>query len=625
MYYQFSADDAYRFADHQGIKAHRKGDELHFEYCPNCHGGNGAKRDKYTFSINLNSGQCKCLRSSCGYVGNMVTIAKDFDFELPSEYQEYVKPQKKYRKFKKREKPIEPKNEAIRYLESRGISEATAKRYEITVQNNNPNVLVFPFYDENGNLQYIKYRKTDFDKAKDKGSKEWSEPGCKPILFGMKQCNLENKTLVITEGQMDSLSVIESGIENAVSVPNGCNGFTWIPYCWDWVNNFETIIVFGDYEKGKITLLNDIQRRFKLKIKHVHPEDYRDCKDANDILRKYGKEAVKHAVENAKLVPMRKVIPLNEVQKVDINSLEKMKTGIRELDIALSGGIVFGMLAIIAGKRGDGKSTLASGIIKSALEQNYKCFVYSGELPNHMFRAWLDFQIAGKNHIEKNRGFNGETIGMITNQTTKTLNEWYDDVIYMYDNTITDDDEEQDDLLKIISDTIMQYGVRVILIDNLMTAVEMDASESSDKYDKQSNFVKKLARIALRFNVIIILVAHRRKNSFTKDANDEVSGSADITNLAGYVINYDRDDKIEKSQRKISLTKNRITGRLITDGIVSDYEPLSKRVYTRYEKEDLEYASWELPQRKRNLNVSEQKPSQPHYDWEMNVEDTPFQ
>ena len=78
---------------------------------------------------------------------------------------------------------------------------------------------------------------------------------------------------------MDSLSVSNCGIDNAVSVPTGAKGFTWVPYCYDWiVNNFETIIVFGDYEKGQISLLEEISKRFrkKLVVKHVRENDYKD-------------------------------------------------------------------------------------------------------------------------------------------------------------------------------------------------------------------------------------------------------------------------------------------------------------------------------------------------------------
>ena len=62
--------------------------------------------------------------------------------------------------------------------------------------------MVFPFLDEKGNMPFIKYRKTDFNPAVDKG-KEWCEANCKPILFGMYQCNLDNKTLVLTERQIE--------------------------------------------------------------------------------------------------------------------------------------------------------------------------------------------------------------------------------------------------------------------------------------------------------------------------------------------------------------------------------------------------------------------------------------
>lgn len=225
MIYNFKEEDAYEFARFVGSPVKRHGDELRFtQYCPYCHGGNGSKRDKDTFSINLRTGQFKCLRSSCGITGNMITLARDFDFNLGTQVMEYYQPRKKYRKLKTPDKPIIPKDPAVKYLESRGISEDVAKEYEITTQNDSDNVLVFPFYDEKGKMQFVKYRKTDFDKSKDK-NKEWCEADCKPILFGMKQCE-DFTRLVITEGQLDSLSVATAGIKNAVSVPTGAKGFT---------------------------------------------------------------------------------------------------------------------------------------------------------------------------------------------------------------------------------------------------------------------------------------------------------------------------------------------------------------------------------------------------------------
>ena len=182
MQYEFKEQDAWDFARHIGVQPKPRGDELHFLLCPYCRGGKS--HDKYTFSINLKTGQFKCMRDSCGIAGNMVTLAKDFNFDLGGEFGEYLRPKKKYRKLKTPEKPIEPKPNAIAYMNSRGISEEICKKYELTVQTEHDNILVFPFYDQAGHLQFGKYRQTDFDKERDK-NKEWCEPNCRPILFGI--------------------------------------------------------------------------------------------------------------------------------------------------------------------------------------------------------------------------------------------------------------------------------------------------------------------------------------------------------------------------------------------------------------------------------------------------------
>lgn len=72
--YEFKEDDAYSFAHHVHIQAKPRGQELQFLHCPYCRGGKGGK-DKGTFSINLRTGQFKCLRSSCSISGNMITLA----------------------------------------------------------------------------------------------------------------------------------------------------------------------------------------------------------------------------------------------------------------------------------------------------------------------------------------------------------------------------------------------------------------------------------------------------------------------------------------------------------------------------------------------------------------------
>lgn len=575
--YEFNAEDAIRFARHVNISTAVRGDELFFKTCPFCHGR--GKRNEKTFSINLKTGQFCCFRESCRRTGNMIDLAREFDFSLGNMVDEYYSPKKQFRQLKTPKEPIVPKDSAIEFLAKRGISREIAVKYQITSRPDMPNVLCMPFLDENGVWRFVKYRKTDFNPAKD-NNKEWCEANCKPILYGMYQCNLENDTLIITEGQMDSLSVSECGIENAVSVPTGANGFTWIPYCWNWVNHFKKIIVFGDHEKGHITLLDDIKSRFKSEIYHVREEDYKDCKDANEILLKYGKEQVKKCIANAVKVPLPYLLDIENIEDINIYDIEKMPTGIHDLDYMLYGGLPMPSLTVVTGKRSEGKSTFTSQIIANALENNYNCLVYSGELDARTFKSGIYKQLAGRNHtfLYKNK-FGNE--GYEVSKSNKVLiSNWINGRLKVLDNSQIGSNNTVG-LLEAIETSIQQYGTRVILLDNLMTALSSLAERNAEKYDLQSQFTQDLTTMAMKYNVLIILVAHKRKNSNGGDEMDDIMGTSDIANLSSVIIGYSRgrEDECAENQRMLKLLKNRIFGKVCFRGWVVDFDEHSNRIY----------------------------------------------
>ena len=561
--YDFKKSDVFDFASFISADTREKGEELFFKHCPHCGGGDSNDRD--TFSVNLRTGAFKCFRATCNYQGHFVELARDFGFRLDDGSQ------KKYRKLP--QKKIETKPKAVEYLESRGISAEVARRYKITTQTGRDNILVFPFYDDQGVMQFVKYRKTDFDRSRDK-NKEWCEADTMPILFGMAQCE-DFTRLVITEGQLDSLSLATAGIKNAVSVPTGAVGFTWLANCWDWINRFEEIVVFGDCEKGKITLIETLEKRLQKKVKCVRMEDYLCEKDANDILRKYGAAALVKAVENAELREVRFVKRLAAVEAVNLRDLPKIKTGIAPLD-RVCGGLLRGHVILLSGKRGEGKSTFMSQMVAEAIEQDNAVFVYSGELPDYHFKNWLDLQIAGGNHIETIRNEYGDNEYYLSAHTVETINRWYYDRAYIFDNSAVSDDEYEG-LIKVMVDAICRYDIKLCCIDNLMTA--MDGDPNTDLYRQQSQFVKKLERIAQQYDVAIILVAHPKKTNNAFD-NDTVSGSADITNAVSFVLNYQRADTADECDSLLMVTKNRMNGKLLTgdNAIKLYYSDKSKRV-----------------------------------------------
>lgn len=545
--YQFNPEDAERFAREQGQRFRRVRDEITFTWCPYCHGD---QKDKNTFSINKNTGQFECKRASCGAKGNMITLARDFNFSLGRDVDAYYATadyaNRQYRRFRNAHRNIEVRDPAIRYMASRGISEDVCREYEITSKPDADNVIVFPFKDEAGDLQFIKYRNTEFVKGETKGSKEWCESGCKPILFGMAQAKKGSEQLVITEGQIDSLSCAAAGVWNPVSVPTGANGFTWIPYCWDFMNKFKSIVVFGDCENGKITLAEEISKRWGDKVKIVRIEDYKGCKDANEILQKYGGSAIVEAVRNAAPIPDPHIKPLSKVKRVDIFKIPAIKTELLELDKVLDGGFHLGQLAVLTGRRGEGKSTIASMFGVRALSQAYKCFFYSGELVDFYFKNWMDCQVTGKNSW--------------TQSEDDCLAKWYGDKAYIHDNSYLADDE----LISLIAEVeraILRYGCQFILIDNLMTAIDDDLA--TDLYRAQSKFVGDLAALAKRYEVFILLIAHPRKTSGAL-SNDDVAGSSNITDKADIVMSYGRSSRegATEDDRLLCVTKNRLTGKL---------------------------------------------------------------
>lgn len=570
--YQFKVQDAEDFARSQGIRFFGRGKEMFFEQCPFC---GGTTKDRRTFSIDKRTGRFHCFRSKCGRSGNMITLAQEFGFSLGQNTDEYYKPQRHYKTFNKPEAPIEPKELALEYLEQRGISAEVVRKYQITTVRDE--LIAFTHFDPDGIPTTIKYRNP---KPKEGQSKEFFEPNCKPILFGMMQCNPANKTLIVTEGQIDALSVAQAGIENAVSVPGGVNSYTWVPYCWDWMQQWDRIIIFGDHEHDKITLYKDFETRWKGKVWCVRPEDYKDCKDANDILRKYGPEQIRLCLENAEQPPIPQIIDLSEVEDVDISQMEKLRTGLWRMDEALCGGLPFGQLILITGKAGDGKSTLANQFLISAINEGYRAFMYSGELPNYLLKSWMSFQAAGPRWVKpvKEEGKPGEYV--VNPDAKEQISKWFKDKVWIYDNRIVDDEEaEQSKLIELIEAVIIQKGVRVILLDNLMTAMDLEPDGSTqDKYDRQSAFIKKLARLALKHNVIIFLVAHKKKGWYS-EVNESVSGSADIINLASIVISYERGGAEDPpDMRWLKVSKNRLYGRLIA-GIRMEFDLMTKRIY----------------------------------------------
>lgn len=289
---------------------------------------------------------------------------------------------------------------------------------------------------------------------------------------------------------------------------------------------------------------------------------------------------------------------LSDVEQVDLLSLPHISCGIKSLDRLIK-GLFESQLVVITGKRGQGKSTFASWILANALDQGKNIFAYSGELPDYNFRSWLDMQIAGQTNINTEYNEWNDANYTIKEEAAEKLSEFYACRAYIYDNSAIPDKTVtlQETILSSIEYAADNLGCKVILVDNIMTAVNM---LDKDAYAVQSGFVKDLKDLATRKKVTILLIAHPRKTKQGEEINnDDVSGSSDITNLADVVLTYSR--YVEKDNRGnpvksnvpseyqsiISVMKNRLTGRtaMFDEAIKVKYSRMTKRIISDDDKD----------------------------------------
>ena len=458
----------------------------------------------------------------------------------------------------------------LSYCEKRDISKTTIDY--VGVKENN-NCVVFEYRNELGEHLANKYRKT----KKSEGPKMWFEKGTNVnTLFNMDKINL-SETLLITEGEFDCLSAIESGFKNAVSIPSGVNGTNeWITSNWTFIEQFEEIIIWFDNDEAGIKGAREVFNRLpNSSVKIVRCEV---ANDINELLHKYGKLAVLKQIEKASTPTLEGVATLDMIEDFDVHEAETLKTGIEYIDDKLV-GMVFGSLNVLSGRNGSGKSTILNQIyIAEAIAQGYKTFLFSGELIGGNVKYWLLQTLANEEQFAEYTAKDGHKYKKVTMQAKEKIVNDMKDRFFLYDS----DDYRIETIIEKMTILAKRYGVRIFVIDNLMTV----KSSVKDKYEAETDIVTKLKNFAKKYNSIVHLVAHPRKSMNDEIEKDDVAGSANITNLADYVTTISRakDEEVEYDAI-LKILKNRHTGVNVGKKLMFSIE--RKRFYSAETEKEL--------------------------------------
>ena len=154
-----------------------------------------------------------------------------------------------------------------------------------------------------------------------------------------------------------------------------------------------------------------------------------------------------------------------------------------------------------------------------------------------------------------------------------------------------------DSVIRSAEETVRKYGAKLIILDNLMM---IDLKASADNMNiAQTELVNRLICFAIKYNVVVVLIAHPKKTQdMTSDISMyDISGTSNLINLAIRSMGLRRVSKKEKENPQsewygydvvLTILKDRLFGKSdIQVGMW--YDNVSRRFYTNYDEYDAQF------------------------------------
>ena len=171
------------------------------------------------------------------------------------------------------------------YLLTRGISAEAQQQFGIGYSVELPGYTAMPWHSPEGRLANVKYRST-------RGKTFFYEKGAQPIrtlVYGLDIINRTRAdTAVLCEGEIDAMSWATAGVP-AIA----CGGSSISPEQIDAIkrSSIRRMLGGGDNDPAGQRLNKEIKRRLNGFVE-IYDVDYKDCNDANDVLKTHGVEVL---------------------------------------------------------------------------------------------------------------------------------------------------------------------------------------------------------------------------------------------------------------------------------------------------------------------------------------------
>lgn len=465
------------------------------DVCPFCSQDRKKKTDKCV-SLDWDKGFFNCWH--CGEHGQLHTFKKKENEKI------YTKPQITL-------KTTQYSDSFTKYISIvRGIDLSTLKALKVRESKEwmpqtkkEENCICFDYYLDNEIIN-VKYRdgRKNFKLYKD----------AEKIFYNLDNIRTE-KECIIVEGEFDVLSFITSGVYNVVSVPNGFNlkgnlNLDYLDNYIEYFENKETIYIAVDNDEAGVKGQQELVRRLGAeKCKIVN---FNDCKDANDYLLKYGKEALKNTIKLAKDIKIDGVFSLYDVGGEMLNQYRSGQnrgetTGIKEVDKAWTWRD--SEVNLWTGYQNEGKTLFLMQLcLIRAIISGVKVAVFSPE----------NFPI-GDFYNDLIETYIGKSCDPYYSNNYMSEKEYKEAMNFINDYFFViypEKDFKIDTIFEKANYLVKKHGIKTLIIDPYNTVEHLIKNgEREDLYI--SRFMTNLKRFAVEKQVSVNLVAHQvtaRKN-----------------------------------------------------------------------------------------------------------------
>lgn len=455
-------------------------------------------------------------------------------------------PEREAKAYKRPSKPQcqAPKAGVMEWLKGRGLTEKTLADFKIAEQiQGGKTYAVFP-YLRDGVLVNVKYR--NVTEKKDMRQ----EGGAEPCLFGWHLIDPKCRTVAITEGEIDAMSLHQCGIP-ALSVNAGAGNHQWLENDWDRLDRFSEILLFLDTDEAGQKGAQELAKRIgadRCKIVKI------PAKDANEYLQEGATgEEFEECIRNSKPQDPEELRQASDfvarVKAMFYPAHGEETDPVLRLDRNLEWfNFREGEVSVWTGYNGHGKSLMLSQVLLGLMAQGQRVTVFSGEMtPERQL----------KRIMKQATGLDRPTMGYID-----AVGNWITDKLWFF-NVVGS--AGVDRLLTVFLYANKRYGMRHFVIDSLMmTDVPEDGAGAMTA---QKEAIRKICDFARRNGCHLHLVAHPRKGQDESRGPGklDVAGSSKITDGADNVFTVwsarkdenDPDIDPDKPDARLELQKQR--------------------------------------------------------------------